>query len=88
MRGPNNVPVEGEHELFGFLIVAPIHHKAMPVFLTTTEEFDLWLEGGTTVALRLQRPLPYGTLLKRRKKGESAPAQRVRDHLAARPEET
>jgi putative SOS response-associated peptidase YedK len=29
------------------LIVAPIHPKAMPVILTTTEEFDLWLEGET-----------------------------------------
>ncbi len=54
MRGPKSAPVEGEHELFGFLtteanaIVAPIHPKAMPVILTTTEEFDLWLEGETT----------------------------------------
>ena len=38
--------------------VAPIHPKAMPVILTTTEEFDLWLEGETTEALKLQRPLP------------------------------
>jgi hypothetical protein len=51
VRGPKSAPVEGEHELFGFLtteanaIVAPIHPKAMPVILTTTEEFDLWLEG-------------------------------------------
>jgi putative SOS response-associated peptidase YedK len=48
VRGPKSAPVEGEHELFGFLtteanaIVAPIHSKAI---LTTTEEFDLWLEG-------------------------------------------
>jgi putative SOS response-associated peptidase YedK len=85
VRGPKSAPVEGEHELFGFLtteanaIVVPIHPKAMPVILTTTEEFDLWLEGETTLALRLQRPLPYGT----REKDGSAPAQRVRDHLAA-----
>ena len=39
-------------------IVAPIHPKAMPVILTTTEEFDLWLEGETVEALKLQRPLP------------------------------
>jgi putative SOS response-associated peptidase YedK len=57
------VPVR-EHEVFGFLtteanaIVAPIHSKAMPVILTTTEEFDLWLEGETVEALKLQRPLP------------------------------
>jgi putative SOS response-associated peptidase YedK len=51
VRGPKSAPVEGEHELFGFLtteanvVVAPIHPKAMPVVLTITEEFDLWLEG-------------------------------------------
>ena len=51
VRGPKGAPVEGEHELFGFLtteanaMVAPIHPKAIPVILTTTEEFDLWLEG-------------------------------------------
>jgi putative SOS response-associated peptidase YedK len=64
VRGPKSAPVEGEHELFGFLttdanaIVAPIHPKAMPVVLTTTEEFDLWLEGDTVEVLKLQRPLP------------------------------
>jgi hypothetical protein len=37
VRGPKSAPVEGRHELFGFLtteanaIVAPIHPKAMPV---------------------------------------------------------
>jgi putative SOS response-associated peptidase YedK len=51
VRGPKSALVEVEHELFGFLtteanaIVAPIHPKAMPVILTTIEEFDLWLEG-------------------------------------------
>ena len=46
---PKSAPVEGEHELFGFLtteanaIVAPIHPKAMPVILTTPAEVDLWL---------------------------------------------
>ena len=39
-------------------IVAPVHPKAMPVILTTTEEFDLWLEDETVEALKLQRPLP------------------------------
>jgi putative SOS response-associated peptidase YedK len=40
-RGTKSAPVEGEHELFGFLtteanaIVAPVHPKAMPVILTT-----------------------------------------------------
>ena len=64
VRGPKSAPVEGEHQLFGFLttepnaIVAPIHSKAMPVILTAPEEFDLWLEGETMEALKLQRPLP------------------------------
>jgi putative SOS response-associated peptidase YedK len=43
-------------------IVAPIHPKAMPVILTTTEEFDLWLHGETVESLKLQRPLPDGKL--------------------------
>jgi putative SOS response-associated peptidase YedK len=64
MRGPKSAPVEGEHQLFGFLttranaIVAPIHPKAMPVILTTPEEFERWLEADTAEALALQRPLP------------------------------
>jgi putative SOS response-associated peptidase YedK len=64
VRGPKSAPVEGKHELFGFLtteanaIVAPIHPKAMPVILTTTEKFDLWQEGETVEALKLRRPLP------------------------------
>jgi putative SOS response-associated peptidase YedK len=62
-RGPKSAPVDGEHELFGFLttepntVVAPIHPKAMPVILTTPEEVDLWLEGELPEALKLQRPL-------------------------------
>jgi putative SOS response-associated peptidase YedK len=64
VRGTKSAPVNGEHELFGFLtteanaIVAPIHPKAMPVILTTPEEVDLWLGGETPDALKLQRPLP------------------------------
>ena len=63
VRGPKSAPVEGEHQLFGFLtteanaIVAPIHPQAMPVIMTTTWEFDLWLKGETVEALKLQRPL-------------------------------
>jgi putative SOS response-associated peptidase YedK len=63
VRGPKNVPVSGRHELFGFLttdanaIVAPIHPKAMPVILTTPDEFDRWLQADTVDALALQRPL-------------------------------
>ena len=68
VRGPKAAPVEGEHQLFGFLTteanaaVAPIHPKAMPVILTTPDEFDRWLEADTLDALKLQRPLPDDTL--------------------------
>jgi hypothetical protein len=34
----------------------------MPVILASTEEFDLWLEGETVEALKLQRPLADGML--------------------------
>ena len=34
----------------------------MLVILTTIEELDLWLEGETVEALKLQRPLPDGAL--------------------------
>jgi len=64
VRGPKSAPVEGEHELFGFLttepnaIVGPIHPKAMPVILTTPAGVDRWLGAETPDALELQRPLP------------------------------
>jgi putative SOS response-associated peptidase YedK len=63
VRGPKSTPIEGEHELFGFLttdanaVVAPIHPKAMPVILTKAEEVDLWLAADAPKALELQRPL-------------------------------
>jgi putative SOS response-associated peptidase YedK len=68
LRGPKSALVEGEHELFGILttaanaVIAPIHQKAMPVILTTPAEVDLWLEGETSAALALQRPLPDAAL--------------------------
>ena len=84
VRGPKSAEVDGEHELFGFLttkanaIVAPIHPKAMPVILTTTEEFDLWLEGETVEALKLQRPLPDEMLdLVARGEKEHPPAEAI-----------
>ncbi len=67
-RGPKSAPVEGNHELFGFLtteanaVLAPIHPKAMRVILTSSAEVDLWLEAETTDALALQRPLPDDAL--------------------------
>jgi putative SOS response-associated peptidase YedK len=67
-RGPKSKPVEGQHELFGFLtcdpndVVAPIHPKAMPVILRTEAEIETWMTAPAEEALKLQRPLPNGTL--------------------------
>jgi putative SOS response-associated peptidase YedK len=61
---------EGEttNELFAFLTTDPnaevgaIHPKAMPVILRTTKEIEAWLTQPADEALKLQRPLPDGTL--------------------------
>jgi putative SOS response-associated peptidase YedK len=59
---------EREHPLFSFLateandVVRPIHAKAMPVMLTSAEEFETWLSAGPEEALTLQRPLPADRL--------------------------
>lgn len=61
---------EGEvtAELFGLLTclpnaeVAPIHPKAMPVILTTSQEWRQWLTAPISEALQLQRPLANGML--------------------------
>ena len=61
---------EGEttNDLFGFLttepndVVAPVHPKAMPVILTTEAEIETWMAAPAEEALKLQRPLPDGTL--------------------------
>lgn len=48
-RGTEAKPIEGNHLLYGFLttepnaVVAPIHPKAMPVILTSSEERDVWM---------------------------------------------
>ena len=63
LRGTKADPAEGTHQLFAFLtcepngVVAPIHPKAMPVLLTTEQEWNTWLTGDLAAALRLQRPL-------------------------------
>jgi putative SOS response-associated peptidase YedK len=59
---------ETTDELFAFLTCAPnaevnaIHPKAMPVILTRPEEWRRWLTAPAADALRLQRPLPDGSL--------------------------
>jgi putative SOS response-associated peptidase YedK len=61
---------EGEttNDLFAFLTTEPneevgaIHPKAMPVILTTPEEIEKWMTSPTDEALKLQRPLPDGSL--------------------------
>lgn len=67
-RGTKANPIEGEHQLFGFLTtdtnaeVRAIHPKAMPVILTNDAEIEQWMTAPAQEALRLQRPLPNGTL--------------------------
>ena len=64
VRGTKKDPVEGDHLLFSFLtcpangVVGPVHPKAMPVLLTTPDEWATWLSAPAGDALRLQRPLP------------------------------
>lgn len=61
---------EGEtiNDLFGFLTTEPnaevgaIHPKAMPVILTDPAEIEAWLTAPAEEALKLQRPLPDGSL--------------------------
>jgi putative SOS response-associated peptidase YedK len=56
------------NDLFAFLTtkpnaeVEPVHPKAMPVILTEPEEIETWLTAPVEEALKLQRPLPDGSL--------------------------
>ena len=61
---------EGEttNDLFAFLTTEPnkevgaVHPKAMPVILTNPEEIETWMTAPLEKALKLQRPLPDGSL--------------------------
>lgn len=69
LRGTKAKPVDGEHQLFGFLTteanatVRAVHEPAMPVILRTADEIDLWLTAPASEALALQRPLPDDALM-------------------------
>lgn len=67
-RGTKANPVEGEHQLFGFLTtnanaeVGAIHPKAMPVILTEPDQIEDWLRLPADAALKMQEALSDGAL--------------------------
>lgn len=67
-RGPKSRPIEGRHTLYGILTcqanatVGAVHPQAMPVILTTPDEWRIWLTADWPEAAKLQRPLPDDAL--------------------------
>ena len=59
---------ETTDDLYAFLTCPPnaevgaVHPKAMPVILTTPEEWQIWMTAPFEQARALQRPLPDGAL--------------------------
>jgi putative SOS response-associated peptidase YedK len=43
-------------------VVKPVHAKAIPVILSTPDEWDVWLRAPIKEALQLQRPMPEDAL--------------------------
>jgi putative SOS response-associated peptidase YedK len=71
-RGTNKAPKVGDHTLFSIMttepngIVEPIHEKAMPVLLMTSDDIDRWLHGSSLAdALAMQKPAPDDAIVMR-----------------------